>query len=167
MLAGLKYFFTSGSAHVIEEYEPGDAVQLAEIHSEGFSHFWSETDFERMLAREVYTCFVARKAGSSERALSGFVIFRRVVDEAEIITIAVSRKQRNKGIAGRLIDETIRHLQSERVGKLFLEVNEKNTAALKLYRSARFEKTGKREGYYKSEKGGNPSPALVMALDLG
>jgi ribosomal-protein-alanine N-acetyltransferase len=48
---------------------------------------------------------------------------------------------------------------------VFLEVEEGNVSALRLYRRAGFVEAGRREGYY-PRAGGNPVSALVLRRDL-
>jgi ribosomal-protein-alanine N-acetyltransferase len=47
---------------------------------------------------------------------------------------------------------------------VFLEVEESNLPARRLYRGANFREVGRREGYYPAGRG---SAALVMRRDLG
>ncbi len=46
------------------------------------------------------------------------------------------------------MDNVLQHLHAERAASLFLEVEETNTPALKLYRHLRFEEVGRRPAYY-------------------
>ena len=69
------------------------------------------------------------------------------------------------------VDEAIRRLQADRVLALFLEVDETNKAALKLYRKLGFTEVGRRPGYYGNDQQtegspATPSDALVMRLEL-
>jgi ribosomal-protein-alanine N-acetyltransferase len=63
------------------------------------------------------------------------------------------------------MDAVLRDLHSTRAEALFLEVDEKNAAAISLYRQLGFREVGKRSYYYRSAAG-PPSNALVMRRDL-
>ena len=161
--------YLSKSESLILPAEKSDLTALAEIHATSFSHPWSDGELEKMFSNEAYKCLVARPPKSEKSNPSGFVFVRSIVEEAEIITIAIKPSARRKGIARRLMQAVIRTLEYDRKKKLFLEVDEANLAAIKLYKSLGFKKVGEREGYYSNNasQSGKKSTALVMQLDLG
>lgn len=141
--------------------QPRDAAALAALHARAFRHGWSEAEFERLLADRNVICHVARSAGS----IVGFVISRVIDAEAEILMVAVAASERGRGLAGRLLARHLGRLAARGVRKVFLEVDEGNDPALKLYRRTGFEQVGKRAGYYASTSGA--TAALVLRRDLG
>ncbi len=96
---------------------------------------------------------------------SGFALSRIVLDEAEIITIAILPEALGKGYAGPLLAHHLDGLSRQGVRKVHLEVEEGNAPAISLYRRAGFRETGRREAYYQKADGSRVS-ALTMALDL-
>ncbi len=161
--------YLSRSISLIQPAEKSDLSTLGEIHAASFSHAWSDGELEKMFSNENYLCLVAHPPKASKSKPSGFVLVRSVLEEAEIITIATKPSARRKGIARQLMQATIRNLEFDRKTKLFLEVDEANHAAIKLYKSLGFIKVGEREGYYSntSSQSGKKSTALVMQLELG
>ncbi len=95
------------------------------------------------------------------RAAQGFVFWRSLGEEAEILSIGVAPAMRRRGGGRALLDEVIERARSEGVRKLFLEVDVANASAAALYASAGFERIGQRKRYYK-----NGGDALVMRLNL-
>ena len=93
--------------------------------------------------------------------LLGFVISRIVLDEAEILTIAVASGCRRRGVAAMLLEMHLSELAMERVRRLFLEVEEGNVGARALYNKFGFVEKGRREGYYRKPDGSRAS-ALIM-----
>ncbi len=156
-------------ALVVEVAQTGDLTPLSEIHHAGFSNGWSDGELEKMLAGPGYSCLVARREGGGTKPPLGFVIIRSVLDEAEVITIAVNPGARRGGIARYLMEESIRRLQSDRIKTLFLEVAEGNEAAKSLYAGLGFSQISDRRGYYPSKGTGETTAAnaLVMKRDLG
>lgn len=77
-----------------------------------------------------------------------FIILNNVLDEAEIITLAVHPDQRRKGMAMTLLADAERALRAKGITRLFLEVAEDNQAALALYQKTQFQTIGRRKGYY-------------------
>lgn len=142
-----------------------DFPVLAEIHHSSFARGWSDGEFAKLLGNESYVCLTACR--KTETPI-GFILYRNVLDEAEIITIAVSVSARRKGVAQQLLDASIRNLQFSRVNKYFLEVDENNSEAIALYKKSGFSLVARREGYYSpSEASDEKRPAaLVMERQL-
>ena len=83
---------------------PADACALAALHAASFHHGWSEDEFERLLSdRNV----LAHRATAGER-LAGFILSRLVVDEAEILSIAVASMGRGRGLGRQLLEIHLR-----------------------------------------------------------
>ena len=150
-----------------EEAWGEDTETLAAIHAASFpGAAWSAADLAALLREETVFGIVARRANAfGTRSVVGFVLVRTVVDEAEILTVAVAPSHRRRGVGRALIEEAIRRLYRDRVAALFLEVDAGNVAALALYRRLRFRQVGERRGYY--AHGTLPgATALVMRADL-
>jgi ribosomal-protein-alanine N-acetyltransferase len=94
----------------------------------------------------------------------GFIVSRLVRDEAEILSVAVVSSKRGKGLARRLLDLNLRRLAGLGARTVFLEVDESNVPARRLYRRAGFRDVGRREGYYPAGQG---AAALILRRDLG
>jgi ribosomal-protein-alanine N-acetyltransferase len=146
---------------VLSEAGPRDAHALAALHAACFHHGWTEEDFERLLLAPAVT---AQRASVGDE-LVGFILSRRVADEAEILSVGVAAAWRGRGLAGQLLDLHLRRLAALGIRALFLEVDEHNRPACRLYRRAGFREVGRREGYYRGG-GGNGSAALVLRRDL-
>ena len=156
-------------APLIQSAQKSDLSELAQIHAASFSHAWSDGELEKMFSNDNYLCMVAHPPKTTKSRPSGFVLVRSILGEAEVITIATKPTARRKGVARHLMQAVIRQLEYDRKEKLFLEVDEANMAAIKLYKSLGFKQIGERKGYY-SDAGseeGKKSTALVMQLELG
>ncbi len=160
---------SSAKELVIEDLKDGDVERISDIHRVSFVRGWSDGEIEKMLAAPGYFCLVARTHGNSTKTLKGFVIVRGVLDEAEVITIAVKPAARRRQIARRLMEASIRRLLSDRYKTFFLEVAAGNKPARTLYENLGFKVVSDRKGYYQTtpEADEDLSNALVMRLDLG
>ena len=138
---------------------PRDARALAAIHAASFHRGWSEHEFEQLLTDRGV---VADRAISGRQNV-GFILSRRAADEAEILSVAVARAWRGRGLARRLLDLHLRRLAGLGLRAVFLEVDEDNTPARRLYARAGFREVGRRPGYY-AQSGGKG--ALVLRRDL-
>ena len=140
---------------------PRDAAALATLHAAAFNRGWSEQEFEHLLTdRNV----IADRAGRGRRIV-GFIVSRRAADEAEILSVAVARAARGRGLARALLDLHLRRLAGFGLRAVFLEVDEDNTPARRLYARAGFQEVGRRPGYYAQGRA-NPAAALVLRRDL-
>ncbi|WP_155970283.1 ribosomal protein S18-alanine N-acetyltransferase [Streptococcus ruminantium] len=74
----------------------------------------------------------------------GFLAVQTVLDEMEILQIAVKTNFQRRGIASLLLACVM-----EWEGDIFLEVRESNLAAQSLYTRQHFTKIGKRKSYYR------------------
>ncbi len=88
-----------------------------------------------------------------------------VIDEAEILTIAVAAPARGKGRSRLLLAQHLEGLLMAGARKVHLEVDEGNEPALRLYRGLGFAETGKRPSYYSRSDGGRTA-ALTMSRAL-
>jgi len=152
----------------VDEPTMEEADALAELHADGFVRGWSADDIAALMAGDNLVALVVRRESLfGLRRIVGFAMVRIAADEAEILTIAVSRARRGNGFGRLLMEEALRRLYRERVAACFLEVNRDNQPALALYRSLGFEEVGTRKGYYDSVSGsGAGGSALVMRLQL-
>ena len=85
-----------------------------------------------------------------------------VAGEAEILSVAIAPGWRGRGFSRPLLDLHLRRLAGLGTRTVFLEVDEKNAPAQRLYRKAGFYDVGRRQGYYDSG-----ASALVLRRDLG
>ena len=142
-----------------------DCSEASNLHASGFSRVWSDGEIRALLDQDLVFDFIARQAGRRDRA-GGFILARLAADEAEILTVAVSPRNRRTGLGWRLMGAVVSQLRAEGIEKLFLEVDEGNASAIALYNKMGFAKVAERAAYYQRD-GGARSAALVMRLDLG
>ncbi len=95
------------------------------------------------------------------RAIVGFILSRQDADEAEILSVAVARRHRSRGLGKRLLDLHLSRLAGLGLRAVFLEVDENNEPARRLYARAGFREVGRRPGYYQGS-----GTALVLRRDL-
>lgn len=138
-----------------------DASAMATLHAASFQRGWSDGEFETLLRERSVTAHRASTGGS----LAGFIISRVTVDEAEILSVAVAKARQGRGLGRRLLSLHLSALAGLGATAVFLEVDEANAPALKLYRRAGFDEVGRRAGYYRDATG-RPSTALVLRRDL-
>jgi [ribosomal protein S18]-alanine N-acetyltransferase len=160
MMAWLSEFWGGGAA-AVEPASLRDAPALAQIHGASFHRGWGESEFENMLS-ERNTLVHRLRMG---RKVIGFSVSRIAADEAEILSIAVAQSHRGRGLSYNLLLTHLGHLAGRGVRTVFLEVEENNQPARRLYKRAGFAVAGRREHYYR-QASGEPLNALLMRRDL-
>ena len=145
----------------LAEASVDDAAAFAVLHAEAFRRGWSEPEFERLLAdRQV----IAHRAVIG-RELAGFIISRLAADEAEILSVVVAPGRRGRGHPRPRLHLHLRRLAGLGMRTAFLEVEEENEPARRLYRRRDFQEVGRRRGYY-ARPGLAPAAALVLRRNL-
>ena len=160
MIALVKRLFARGEP-ALAEAKTRDAAAFAKLHAASFRRGWSDGEFERLL---IERNTVAHRA-TAGRTLAGFILSRMASGEAEILSVAVAAAWRGRGQSRRLLDLHLRRLAGLGVRAVFLEVDEDNEPARRLYRRAGFREVGRREGYYPQGQG-RATAALVLRRDL-
>jgi ribosomal-protein-alanine N-acetyltransferase len=149
-----------GGAVAIEPASLRDAPKLAQLHGASFHRGWGEAEFEQMLAERNTLVHRLRQG----RKTIGFAVSRLAAEEAEILSIAVDEKHRGRGLSRNLLLTHLGHLAGRGVRTVFLEVEENNQPARRLYDRAGFAVSGRRERYYRQD--GEQLNALIMRRDL-
>ncbi len=133
----------SFSTATVQLLSAADIDAVVEIERLSNSHPWTERNFHDALASG-YLCLVARDHG----AVSGFAVARLLVDEAELLLIAVTPAMRRQGVALLLWIELALRLQASGARTVHLEVRESNLSAQAFYHSRGFTQSGVRPKYY-------------------
>ena len=134
-------------------------ADLAALHARCFTlpRPWSADEFAALLAQDS-TILATRP--------QGFALIRVVLDEAELLTIAVDPDHRRTGLGRDLLSVAENAAKGRGARRCFLDVGADNAAAIALYRSAGYAESGRRRGYYRLP-GQPPIDALVLSRQLG
>mgnify|MGYP003362398594 CR=1 FL=1 len=140
-----------------------DLPALARVHAASFApdQRWDAPAFATLLAMPGVALGAVMARAGERSVLAGFIMVRHVLDEAEILTLAVDPAFRRRGLARALLSWMADVAARHGIARLFLEVGVGNTAAQALYRDAGFGAVGRRRGYYP-----DGSDAQVMARDV-
>ena len=138
----------------IRPLEPADIPELVSITEESAeSASWSKESYEKLCRLDGFLAFVDGIAG----CISGFIVGRQVVDEGEILNLAVRPQNRRRGKGQALLSAILEQLHRRGVNKVFLEVRESNAVAIDFYEKQGFAKAGMRPAYYRE-----PEEAAVL-----
>lgn len=84
--------------------------------------------------------------------LAGFVLTRHVLDEEELLLIAVTPEARRRGVGAALIEQLFQVARTRGTARVFLEMRRGNPA-IHLYHKLGFEPIGERRNYYRMANG--------------
>ena len=125
-------------------------LEYVKMNYDKFGNIWNykvlEEDFKN-------SKFLVAKRNNE---VLGFLSYRIVLDELEIMNIVVREDYRRKGIASKLLSNLI---IKEDYEKINLEVNINNIAAITLYKKFGFMQVGNRKKYYNGSE-----DAILMSI---
>lgn len=128
--------------------EPCHTEQVAELETLCFSDPWSLNSVNSELTNPLSLWLVAL-AGDQ---VVGYIGSQTVLDEADIMNVAVHPAHRRAGIAAALLQELQCRLTENAVHSLALEVRASNDAAICLYHRLGYVQAGRRPNYYRNPK---------------
>jgi ribosomal-protein-alanine N-acetyltransferase len=126
--------------------DSSDASAMAAIHAACFAKSWDASEIGQFLG--VPGCLALLASVSPAQAPQGFLIVRSACDEAELLTLAVDPACRRLGVASALLGAAASALRGAGTKRLFLEVDQGNSAARGLYLSLGAVVVGRRPRYY-------------------
>ncbi len=95
----------------------------------------------------------------------GFSLCRRLVDESELLLVAVVHAARGRGIGSALLAAAADDARAHDTRVMFLEMRDGNAAASALYRAQGFVEVGRRRDYYRGV-GAQRFDAITMRRHL-
>ena len=128
----------------VRHYETHDFESLYALEKRVFQDAWSKSTMEKELSNFKAHYFVAEENG----VVLGYAGFWLVVDEAELMKIAVDVPYRRRGLAGALLVAVLDEARQQGAACLLLEVRETNEAARALYEKYGFHAYSIRKQYY-------------------
>lgn len=132
----------------IETMTAAHVSQVAELERICFRDPWSQESVASELKNPL-SCWLVALEGES---VTGYVGSQTVLDETDMMNVAVHPDHRRKGIAQALIEELVEKLRSGKSRCLTLEVRASNTPAKTLYEKLGFTHIGTRRNYYRNPR---------------
>ena len=123
-----------------------DLETLAAIEAAAFESPWSPESLHAALEPPRARAWLVLDPGTREA--QGYALFLTVVDEAELLRIAVVPRRRRRGVARALLAAGLDDLDRRGIRVCHLEVRADNQPALALYAEAGFREVGRRPRYY-------------------
>lgn len=140
---------------MIRLMQQSDVARVCQIENSVQSHPWTQNQFQQ--AVDSYQSTVIEQHGR----VVGFCILQPVLDEANLLLMAIDPSMQGKGLGFLLLDTSISMLKNNPI-QIFLEVRESNTAAIKLYEKADFHQIDLRKNYYPNPDGTREHAVIMV-----
>ncbi len=132
---------------------------MASAFGTQFGEAWTESQCLGVVSMPGSHLVIARRDSAV-----GFALSRVIVDECELMLLAVNAESQRTGIGRDLLEAVIADARAANVVSVFLEVRSGNSA-ISLYSSIGFVEVGRRRGYYRGSFG-ETFDALTYRLAL-
>jgi len=133
---------------MIETMKPSHVAQIAQLERICFSDPWSEHSIASELDNQLAFWLVAVEG----ETVAGYIGSQTVIDETDMMNVAVHPDFRRKGIAEALVNALVENLKKMGSHCLTLEVRASNTPAITLYEKLGFQEIGRRKNYYRNPR---------------
>ena len=135
---------------------------MGSAFSPAFGEGWSKSQCAGILPLGGVRLVVARTAVGEP---AGFYLERRVVDEAELLLLAVADAFQRQGLGTQLLNQFIDNHRGGDVARLHLEVRDGNPAVT-IYEKFGFRAVGRRKDYYRGADGAvNDAVTMIRELE--
>lgn len=124
--------------------EPADVDAIAGVEARAAHGPWSAAAVRATLAAPTTRAWVVR-----DPRVVGHLLTSHVLDEAEILTLAVDPSRRRQGLARQLLAAAEAAWRAVGVARIHLEVRADNAPARALYTACGWAEVGRRPAYYR------------------
>ena len=143
---------------IIRKMELRDLSQVVMIEESLFSDPWTENAFRDTLDQKEADFVVAV---SEQEEIIGYCGADRALDEAEIVNVAIRKKDQNQGVGAGMVRTLIEEEKKKGVHFFILEVRESNLSAQHCYEKLGFKSIGIRKNFYDCPR----ENALIMQME--
>jgi ribosomal-protein-alanine N-acetyltransferase len=133
----------------IRKMDINDLKEVLSIeNSDSLTPPWSRDMFVEEMRNPFSSCFVMEMKEGPRQSVVGFICFRNVPDESELLNICVHPACRQLGIGKRMMEFYIDFSCRRGSKKFYLEVHSSNHAAVHLYQLFSYHSSGIRKRFY-------------------
>jgi len=132
----------------IQKMTPEDLDEVLAIEVSGSSTPWSRRMFSEEMQNPGSCCFVIRIEIELKQPVIGFICFRNIAEESELLNLAVHPHYRRLGVGRKLMQFYIDFSSQRGVKTFYLEANSSNERAIRLYQHFSYQSFGMRKKFY-------------------
>ena len=136
---------------IIQEMDNKDLDEVLSIEPPGSLTPWSRNMFIEEMRNAFSFCFVIKREDGPKQGLIGFICFRNMSEESELLKICVHPDYRQLGVGKKLIKFYIDFSRERGTNTFYLEVFSSNHSAIHLYQSFSYQSSGIRKKFYQGK----------------
>ncbi|MDY3121417.1 MAG: ribosomal protein S18-alanine N-acetyltransferase [Suipraeoptans intestinalis] len=140
----------------IAELKKEELRWVAELEEQIFSDNWTLSGLAEMAGQDrvisLGLWLTKEREKQPEKKLVGYGIVCTVLDEGDLVRLAVDKRYRQKGRGKLLLAALEKACRDKGVRALYLEVRQSNAPARSFYHRAGFQEEGIRRGFYDHPK---------------
>ncbi len=140
---------------IIKKLDLSYLKEIETIEKKCFSDPWNDKMIEESFENGLFF-------GVFSPELCGYILIYFVLDEANIMNVAILPEFRKKGYGDALVKHCLKLAKEKKCTRAYLEVRKNNTAAQALYLKNNFRVDAIRKNYYSSPK----EDAILMHCDI-
>ncbi|HZK28857.1 MAG TPA: GNAT family N-acetyltransferase [Clostridia bacterium] len=148
LLAPHSFTIRDGSLRIVRRAQASDLEAICRIDRDANSSPWARSAYRDYLTAGADAPAILVCCRESAAEADAFAVASPLVDEFEILTIAVAPQEQRKGIGLIVMMTLLGMAESLGMTRWILEVREGNAAGRKLYSVCGFLETGRRPNYY-------------------
>ena len=112
---------------------------------------WTKEMFLEELRNPLAHSFIYRVDEAQGPLLAGFICFKNIGEESELLNIAVHPLYRRKGIGRKLMQFYMELGRAKQIKTFYLEVHVSNPSAIRLYQEFSYQPVGMRKKFYQGK----------------
>jgi ribosomal-protein-alanine N-acetyltransferase len=135
----------------IQKMDVKDLDEVLAIEASASPAPWSKNMFSEEIRNCSSCCFVISIEIESKQPVIGFICFRNMAEESELLNIAVHPRYRRLGVGRKLMQFYIDFSTPRGIKAFYLEVNCSNQSAIRLYQCFSYQSFGVRKEFYQRQ----------------
>jgi ribosomal-protein-alanine N-acetyltransferase len=146
---------------VMRKMDPTDLDEVLAIELQSSWVPWTRQMFLGEILNSYGHGFVMESSATSMHRVVGFVCFRHLGEESELLNLSVHPEHRSLGLGKKLLQFYIASCREAKVTRSYLEVSSTNQPAIQLYQDFAYRLVGRRLKFYRGQL-----DALLMVKEL-
>jgi [ribosomal protein S18]-alanine N-acetyltransferase len=135
----------------IQKMDIKDLDEVISVESSNPLTLWSVNMFIGEMRNPFAYCFVMKIEDGSKQPVIGFICFRNMAEESELLNICVHSDYRQMGVGKELMHFYIEFSRRRGIKTFHLEVHSSNDLAIHLYQLFSYRSSGMRKKFYQGK----------------
>jgi ribosomal-protein-alanine N-acetyltransferase len=131
--------------------ETRDLDDVLDMEASSSLNPWSKNMFLKEMKNPFTYCLIIKMKGILKHQVMGFICFRNIGEESELLNICVHPQHRQMGIGRKLMQFYIGFCRKKKIKTFYLEVNASNHSAIRLYQHFSYQSVGMRKKFYQGK----------------